>query len=293
MKKHVAALAVAVAGSLPLLAVAQTPAAPAKEEPDFTVTGNMTIASDYRFRGISQTFAGNNFWGPAIQGGIDLNTKSGFYVGNWNSNVSGNQYPNGSSIEMDFYGGYKMSFGDVGLDLGTIYYYYPGSRFLGDARNAQGVPTGATYDQTIYNWEIYIGASWKFLSAKYYYTLSDFFGITQDVASNYSNKSGTAFLGPNGNTKGSQYLTVAGTYEVAPKWNVFGSVGYTWVTNYGSQLNYLDYKLGVSYDIDGWVVALAGVGTNADSQWWYAVNGAGTVRELGKFNAVVSVTKTF
>ena len=169
----------------------------------------------------------------------------------------------------------------------------PGAKFIGEARNANGVPTGAMYDQSIYNWELYIGASWKFLSAKYYYALSDYFGLTEAVASNYSNKSGTAFLGTNGNTKGTQYLTAAATFEVAPKWNVFGSVGYTWVPHYGSQLNYFDYKVGVSYDMDGWVFSLAGVGTDADSEWWYASNGAGKVRELGKFNAVLSVTKTF
>ena len=291
MKKALAAVTTAAACFAPTLVSAQ--AAAAKPEPDYTFTGNMTIASDYRFRGISQTFGGDTFWAPTIQGGVDFASKSGFYVGNWNSNVSGNQYPNGSSIEMDFYGGWKGTFEDFGLDLGTYYYYYPGAKFIGEARNANGIPTGAMYDQSIYNWELYIGASWKFLSAKYYYSLSDYFGLTEAVTSNYSNKSGTAFLGTNGNTKGTQYLTAAATFEVAPKWNVFGSVGYTWVPHYGSQLNYFDYKVGVSYDMDGWVVSLAGVGTDADSEWWYASNGAGTVRELGKFNAVLSVTKTF
>ena len=87
----------------------------------------MTIATDYRFRGISQTF-GEGFFapGPAIQGGIDYSHSSGFYLGNWNSNISGNQYPNGSSIEMDFYGGWKGTWDDFGLDVGTIYYVLPG-----------------------------------------------------------------------------------------------------------------------------------------------------------------------
>ena len=41
------------------------------------VTGNLGLTSDYRFRGISQTQNA-----PAVQGGIDYNHKSGFYVGN-------------------------------------------------------------------------------------------------------------------------------------------------------------------------------------------------------------------
>src|SRR5215510_14737543 len=80
--------------------------APAEPKPSYTLTGNMTFTTDYRFRGISQTFGAGFFnVGPALQGGIDWAHESGFYLGNWNSNVSGNTFPNGSSIEMDFYGG--------------------------------------------------------------------------------------------------------------------------------------------------------------------------------------------
>ena len=86
------------------LAAAQTPAAPAP------VTGNITLASEYRFRGIDQTNGK-----PALQGGFDYSHASGVYLGNWNSNVSeGAGFP-GASLEMDFYGGYKKSFGDVGF----------------------------------------------------------------------------------------------------------------------------------------------------------------------------------
>jgi uncharacterized protein (TIGR02001 family) len=77
--------------------------------------------SSYRFRGIDQTYGQ-----PALQGGIDYSHESGIYVGNWNSNVnSGAGFAEGN-LEMDFYGGWKKSFGDFGLDLGAIYYYYPG-----------------------------------------------------------------------------------------------------------------------------------------------------------------------
>ena len=84
-------------------------------------TGNITLASDYKFRGFSQT----NFK-PALQGGFDYADKSGFYLGNWNSNVEQSLY-NGASLEMDVYGGYKGTAGAVSYDLGAIYYAYPGS----------------------------------------------------------------------------------------------------------------------------------------------------------------------
>ena len=36
------------------------------------------------------------------------------------------RFPEGN-LEMDFYGGWKAGWGDFGLDLGALYYYYPGS----------------------------------------------------------------------------------------------------------------------------------------------------------------------
>jgi len=128
MRKTVIAAALGAAAALPGLASAQT-AAP---QSPHTLTGNMTIVSDYRFRGISQTFGQ-----PAIQGGIDYSHASGFYAGNWNSNVSGLSFNNGGGIEMDFYGGFKKAFGDFGFDVGVLQYYYPA---------ATAGATGVKYD---------------------------------------------------------------------------------------------------------------------------------------------------
>jgi hypothetical protein len=95
MRKTVLAAAIAAAVAAPGLASAQATS-------PHTVAGNMGLFSDYRFRGISQTFEQ-----PAIQGGIDYSHASGFYLGTWASNVNGLSFPDGS-IEMDFYGGYKF-----------------------------------------------------------------------------------------------------------------------------------------------------------------------------------------
>ena len=45
-------------------------------------SANVTLTSDYRFRGISQT--GED---AAIQGGFDLGFEPGFYIGTWASSV--------------------------------------------------------------------------------------------------------------------------------------------------------------------------------------------------------------
>ncbi len=86
------------------------------------VAGNVTLATDYRFRGISQVHG--NF-SPAIQGGFDFATDLGFYVGTWASNVNFTG-PTGGAIEVDVYGGFKgMIDEELGYDLGVLYYGYP------------------------------------------------------------------------------------------------------------------------------------------------------------------------
>ena len=106
MKTALIACAIAIGSAAPLGVSAHT----AKPEPEITFTGNAGLFSDYRYRGYSQTD-----YRPAFQGGFDFAHKSGFYLGNWNSNVSSVLF-NGASLEMDFYGGYKTTFGDFGLE---------------------------------------------------------------------------------------------------------------------------------------------------------------------------------
>ena len=145
------------------------------------------------------------------------------------------------------------------------------------------------------NWEIYVGGSWKFLSLKYYYALTDYFGLTEGVIQNWvgaNPNTGASPLSPNGGTRGTQYLVASASYEIIPKVTLLGSAGYTWVKNY-ADLSYFDYKVGVVYDWNSWLLGLALVGTNANKDYWYAVNDEGKVRELGAFNAVLSIGRTF
>lgn len=227
------------------------------------LTGNLSVTTDYRFRGISQTFRD-----PALQGGFDYSHPSGFYLGNWNSNVSGVQYPNGSSLEMDFYGGYKFAIApDVTADIGLLYYYYPGSRY----------GNGEKFN----NGEIYFGATYKWFSAKYFYGVTDFFGVN----------SGTGYAA-NGDSKGSGYLDLNASFEVAPKTTLMLHAGRQTVKNYG-RLNYNDYKIGVAYDVGFGVFNLAVVGTDADSGLYTVTNGRGKSEDLGDTGAVLTFTKTF
>ncbi|HSQ72278.1 MAG TPA: TorF family putative porin, partial [Rubrivivax sp.] len=109
-------------GLVALLAMASLPAfAQSAPASDWTFSGNAGLYSDYRFRGISQTNKK-----PAFQGGFDVGHASGFYVGNWNSNIDSSFY-GGSNLEMDFYGGFRGAVDVFSYDVGVLYYAYPGS----------------------------------------------------------------------------------------------------------------------------------------------------------------------
>jgi uncharacterized protein (TIGR02001 family) len=252
MRKTLIAAAVAAATTVPGIAAAQASS-------PHSVTGNMSIVSDYRFRGISQTFAQ-----PAIQGGIDYSHSSGLYLGNWNSNVSGNSFFDGS-IEMDFYGGFKFPVGPVTLDVGLLQYYYPGAE-----------SSGVKYDTT----EVYVGAGWKWFTAKYSVTTTDWFGVQ------------AAGL----DSEGSGYLDVSATFELAPKLNLIAHVGSQTVENF-KNLDYTDYKIGITYDLNGWVLGAAYVDTDADDPFYKsavsAIPGSTTTEDLGKGTVVLSVSKSF
>jgi uncharacterized protein (TIGR02001 family) len=283
MKKTVLALGLAASATLPSLAQAQAAAAP---QSPHTVTGNLSLVSDYRFRGIAQTFKK-----PALQGGIDYSHASGVYLGNWNSNVNeGAGFPAGN-LEMDFYGGWKKSWGDWGLDVGAIYYYYPGT----DANAASGTSfvnprTGEVHTGSVNNKEIYIGGSWKWLSLKYYHAVDDYFSLP--------------------GTKGSRYLDLSGTYDLGNGWGIVGHVGSFKLKhwNIGTDAtdgDYTDWKIGVTKDVNGWIFGAAYIDTdskgscNPGNPGFYCFPNqlpvvAGTkTKDAGKGTVVLSVSKTF
>lgn len=81
-----------------------------------TVTTNVTLLSDYVFRGVSQTDTQ-----PAIQGGVDIEHDTGLYAGVFASNVNFAD----ANMELDGMFGYRFSLGGLKLDIGGIYYGYP------------------------------------------------------------------------------------------------------------------------------------------------------------------------
>jgi uncharacterized protein (TIGR02001 family) len=287
MRKTVIAASLATAAfAVPSLAAAQAaaPAAAAPASPH-TLTGNVGVFTSYRFRGIDQTFGK-----PAIQGGIDYSHSSGFYVGNWNSNVNqGAGFP-GGNIEMDLYGGWKNTWGDWGLDIGDIYYYYPGTNattvstpVVASNRAPFRVHTGS-----VKNNELYIAGSWKWISLKYSHATSEYFSTP--------------------GSKGSNYLDLSATYDLGGGWGINGHVGHLNFKNITNG-SYTDWKLGVTKDLGGWIVAASLIDTNAKgscnptavNQFYCFGNGSvGTSftgfdknKDAGRSTVVLSVSKSF
>ena len=84
------------------------------------ISGSGTIATDYVFRGVSQTSEKG-----AVQAGIDLAFENGAYAGVWGSNVD---FGSEVTTEMDFFVGYAFEVADgVELDLSYIYFNYAGN----------------------------------------------------------------------------------------------------------------------------------------------------------------------
>ena len=111
MHKSVLTLSVVAALAAPTLAAAADPS---------PLTGNMSIVTDYRFRGISQTFERR----PS-RAASTTRTQAASTSATGTRASARTCFAGSAGIEMDFYGGWKKSFGDIGFDVGTAVVLLP------------------------------------------------------------------------------------------------------------------------------------------------------------------------
>lgn len=220
------------------------------------ITANVTLATEYVYRGISQTREK-----PAIQGGFDYAHSSGFYAGVWGSNISWLEDADtsgaidSSSVEIDLYGGYKGKINDdFSYDVGFLRYQYPGDY-------ASGINSPNTN-------ELYIAGTWKMVTLKYSYALSDLFGYID--------------------SDGSQYLDLSANFDLGAGFSLGAHVGRQDIKN-NSYFEYTDWKLGITKDFGaGLSVTGAYIDTNGKTDA-YTVKGD----DIADSRFVLSVTKTF
>lgn len=260
--------------AVPGIAMAEDAAAPASP-----FTANVGVVSDYVWRGISQT--SHN---PAIQGGFDYAHSSGFYAGLWGSNVSWivdtgttTGGTGSAGLELDTYFGFKNSFAeDFSYDVGFIRYNYPGSY-----TPAAGFAKADTD-------EIYGALGYKWITAKYSYSLGKFLTVPGAQGTNYFDLTATYPIADSGFTVAAHVgkQTYKGTTAASYAANVSGLPGTGTPT-------YTDYKLGVTKDFGGYVFGLSYTSTNASSYYTNSNAGGAFGKKLGRGTAALSLTRSF
>lgn len=236
--KSVLALTILLAGTA---AMAQA-AAPT---PDYTLSYNVGVVSNYVFRGITQT--SND---PALQAGVDFAHKSGFYLGAWGSNVSWLKDFSAATegtLEIDLYGGYKGAITkDLAFDIGVIGYIYPSNNTATNANTT----------------EVYGALTYSIVTAKYSQSTGNF------VA--------------NANSSNSKYFEVAANFDLGSGYTLTPHVGRQTVPNQtftngitgevltGNAADYTDYALTIAKDFgNGLVISAAATGTDSKEGGFY------------------------
>jgi uncharacterized protein (TIGR02001 family) len=249
-----------------------------KKKSPHKLTGTVAFLSDYRSRGISQTFRR-----PAIQGELKYTHASGFYFKSWASNIDGTgQLFNNTSMEWDLSLGFKHSLfhTKAEYDVGFLYYYYPGGK--------AHVRSNTSYDTV----EYYIAWSYKKFEIKLSLTITDY------IAVNSSNPPINLDTGrtvpPNGHSFGSPYIEANYEYPFYPKWKALFHLGYQGVTNY-PQLNFLDGLIGLTREFEWFEITLAYVQTNARKAFYNIPDNSFRPRRvnLGGPGVVLGINRTF
>lgn len=190
---------------------------------DNEVTYNIGIASDYRYRGISQSRLD-----PALQGGIDYtNNPTGLYLGTWASTIKWvKDDGGGANVEWDVYGGKRGDITkDIGYDVGILAYIYPSNGWTPSAN------TKELYGQ------LSVGPAYVKISD----SLGDLFGFS--------------------NSSHSTYFDIGANIDVGHGLTVNLHAGHQTVAR-NSELSYSDWKAGVTKDL-GWAsLAVAVISTD-------------------------------
>lgn len=226
-------------------------------EPDYTLSYNAGLVTEYRYRGISQT--GKK---PALQGGADVAFKNGAYLGTWLSTISwikdsgpGLKGP----VEADIYGGYKGTINETfSYDVGGLQYWFINNNYKNIGTNAN-------------TFELYGALTAGPATVKYSHSLTELFGSI--------------------NSKNSGYLDASATFDLGNGFSVVPHIGRQVVKR---AFAYTDYSIAVNKDIDGLVLSATLLGTNIKSKYGtaYTLPGSGS-KDLAGTTVVLGIKKNF
>lgn len=219
-------LAVQIVMAMGMLAGAAGAQEQAAAPQEHSLSYNLALTSDYRYRGVSQSRLD-----PALQGGADYtHASTGLYAGTWLSTIKWTRDAGGDGdIEWDLYGGKRGELGGgVSYDVGGLYYVYPSNGLKPNAN------TFELYGQ--------LGMGPAYL--KYSHSLTNLFGTAD--------------------SKHSGYLDLGANIEVGAGLVLNLHVGRQEV-KHSDALSYTDYKLGLTKDLGVCSVALAYVKTTTSA----------------------------
>lgn len=271
-------LALALTASALALLTAPTWAEDAPISPHH-LSGTVTLASDYAFKGMTQTWGG-----PALQGSLDYTHDSGFNASLWASNVSRKAYV-GANLEIDVSAGYRRQLTpDWTVGAGLLGVFYPGGNY---SKVQYASLPSQSYDFA----EANVSVGWKWATLKYSRTLTDLAGFNTRT-------------GYTSGTRGSSYLDLSADVPLSPALTLNLHAGHQDVTaelasptaGGSTQPDFNDFRLGLTYGwAGGWTTSLAMVWN--DNRAFYDAtpsnHSLSDTRDVGHRRAVLSVTKTF
>lgn len=244
------------------------------DPPASPISYNLGVVTEYRYRGLAQSS-----FKPALQGGVDYASPSGFYLGTWISTIDwikddGKKHtPAGvttvtdtgsTNLEIDLYGGYKGALSNGGsYDVGVLQYYYPGNKYSALGASSANANT----------FEIYGAITAGPVTVKYSRSLSNLFGLA--------------------NSKGSGYLDVSATFDLGNGFSLVPHVGRQNISGAANGIySYTDWSITVNKDLgNGLVASLMAVQTTNQSNWISSDEHSN--KSKGKGAAVAGLKYTF
>jgi uncharacterized protein (TIGR02001 family) len=235
---------------------------------DSPLSFNVSLTSDYRYRGISQSRLK-----PALQGGADYALPNGIYFGTWASTIKwikdagtiANADSGNTNIELDLYGGYKGEIQkDFTYDVGLLQYVYPGNKLTNlGAKNANTT-------------EIYGALTYGPATLKYSHSLTSLFGTANSTD----------------DSNGSGYVDLSASFDVGGGVTLTPHVGYQRVAHF-SDFSYTDYALTAAKDWVGFTWSAAVIGADVKKITGVPAYSSPSGKDLGKAALVVAVKKVF
>lgn len=240
------------------------------------VTGNVAMVSDYMFRGLTQT------WGhPAIQGGADYTNPNGFSAGTWASSISDKSYP-GGSMELDLYASFGRPIdANWSWRVGVYGYVYPGA----------DLDEAGLRSRSFNTLEANAALTWRQFTLKYNRSLTDYFAADKEQ-------------GYDGDTRGTGYLQLDGTFPLSDAWSLALHAGHTHYTaklatplsNGARDASYSDYSATIKYQFAAHWSVSGGVTHATDDAFYHRVSNfvnASDTRNVGGTRGFVMFQGTF